>query len=216
MGGCSSVKVNWRWTTHAHGVTHQPGYHRNFWASMHFDIGEPNEHVKTFARVETHGNFLDPHQALPSSTFSGKFVPYRDDFTLGVAGSPWEKPTAHAGQRAVVLHARCSTLIDWVSRKSLRGRADVPGAMIVSGGGYCPSCGAQSIRAIVNDFHSQCAVARGWWQTGRTTLPQTSVERAILQFVTRHDFRVGQMVRNASASIATMVNSGPGSGEPYF
>ena len=205
--GCSSVKINWRWTTRAHGIDRGKGYYRNFWEYMHFDIGEANEHVKSFVRVATHGTFGEPHQASPKAHLASKFAPYRDDMSLAVPRSPWESPKVHSAQRAVILHARCSTLSDWVSRRSLRGRADVPGALHHTSADGCgtPTCGSRALQAIIREFQQLCSVTHTATQTGGHTRPSSQIEQAVQMFTRHHDARVGYLIANVSGPAAGML-----------
>ena len=119
-----------------------------------FDAGLPHPFLKTVARVKAHGRgtFL-VHNNRPAAPF----CLYGDDRRsptglrlLRGCRPSWSR-SPPGGARAVVLHLHCGSLLEWVIRRSLRGRSDY-----VVTRDTCPTCGG-SLEEIAEEWRQTCA-----------------------------------------------------------
>eukprot|EP00966_Prymnesium_polylepis_P188151 4360673-Prymnesium_polylepis.1 len=142
---CGGLSLNWRWTeglTEDKEESHEVA-NETFLQAIRFRPAALNHHVKTIARVAAHrpGSFA-VHNNVPQRPFclmGEDMRPIRRCF-----GASWARPPT--GRRAVVLHTRCTTLLDWVFRRSMRGTADAAVSAT-----RCPTCSG-SFASIRDEF----------------------------------------------------------------
>ena len=117
-----------------------------------FDVGLLHPFVKTIARVAAHTrhSFLVHHNrpAAPFCLF-GDDRRRTDRLRLLRGCRPSWSREPPGGARAVVLHLHCGSLLDWVIRRSLRGRSDYVVTVDT-----CPTCGGSG--QVVEKYCGSC------------------------------------------------------------
>ena len=196
---CCGVKLNWRTTK---GYRTWPDHNLPMWKSpVAFDIGAPNHHVKSFVRVAPLMRYrhMDPHTIQtrggnPNMTY----FYWRDDMQKETKGPPpkssspsFQTPAPAETQRAVVLHTQCSTLFQWIAKKTLMGRADLKISSLREG---CPTCNSSEFLPLVREYESVCGNFTS--HAGQTAigLYGDSRELRILSFLDEHSANLSALV----------------------
>jgi len=182
---CGAIQLNWRAGRPRKDVL-EPDRSASFWRTLDYDGGVANKHTKSFFRVgEAYGGRgKNPHYANLAPGW-GRF---RDDGATPVRGLPhFVTPAEYDAQRAVVYHAHKTSLLAWVDKKSMRGRATVnmrraKGLDEDLKNRLCPSCFA-SLPRIAHEYYHE-----GWLHpTAARPPPSGDVERKIAAFVASMD-----------------------------
>lgn len=205
---CGGISLNWRMTM-ASAITHDPlvdatshgrsggrrvvpsdpgGVARevSLLRAVGFETGRLDLHVKTFARVATHraGSFA-AHNNVPTSPFclfGEDLKPIR-----GCRGASWAR-SPPTGARALIVHAKCTSLIHWVFKRSMRGEVAFSISAV-----RCPTCSG-SLTAIWDEFNRTCA------REAMTLEGGTSAARGLLDGEVRE--RLGVFLRRMDAAVA--------------
>ncbi|KAJ1453944.1 hypothetical protein M885DRAFT_522904, partial [Pelagophyceae sp. CCMP2097] len=164
---CGAVQVNWRFS---HSSVVELNHSKSLWSNLDYDVGDQNQHTKTFALAKAHVKWNLPHnnQVRPA------FHHVRDDGSRlsGAASGPFALPAAYVGQRAVIYHAQRQSLLNWVKKKSMRGRVSIDiRSTSAARDKFCPTCFG-SLDRIANDFPMQLPKK-----------PANSAEKAIQAFI---------------------------------
>jgi hypothetical protein len=157
--GCGGVKLNWRITN---GHSTWPDHDLPMWKSpILLDIGTPDDHVKSFVAVRRkHVGYevTNPHVIQTPHLY------FRDDMENETRGPPkyrampWQTHAPAETQRAVLLHAHCTSLFQWVAKRTLISRADMATSKLQE---LCPTCNSSSFIPLVREYKSVCGSKEG-------------------------------------------------------
>ena len=193
---CGGLSLNWRLTRRAHGLSANPA--STMLNAVSFDTGELHPFVKTIARVSAHapGSFI-VHNNKPARPF----CLFGEDMRRVSRGcTPSWARDPPSGTRAVILHMHCASLVDWVFRRSMRGRSDFAVSRDT-----CPVCGA-SLADIAQEYDQTCTRAPTRGLTRFSVLPSAAQTAegaarlgnmtAIAEFLSRMDVHIGALLLN--------------------
>jgi len=142
---CGQVLLNWRMSEPTE-VYLNPN--KSIWENLKFGVGVPNLHVKTFVNVDSGFKFAvkgsDVHHATPQGL---PYHSYRDDLSRAQE-SPFQQPEEYSNQVAIIFHTQYTSLLKYVSKKSIRGRATLVKEDFEK---LCPICFG-SLHDIIKSF----------------------------------------------------------------
>lgn len=192
---CAQVLFNWRMSD---PTEVKFNHNKSMWENLKFGLGHPNQHVKTFVNVKSGFQFAvagsDVHHAAGHNL---PFHSFRDNLSQAEE-SPFQKPEVYPNQVAIVYHAHHTSLLKYISKKSIRGRADVKFENEDDFKRHCPTCFG-SLREIIASFPLDAIF-------DVPKKPETEQEKSIHRFLIERDKLLTNLLENFTTTASPLVD----------